>query len=66
MASFERPPLVGIPACLVIPERFGFHQVGDKYVTSVIDGAGALPLLIPAVGEGGSIRMICWPGSTGC
>jgi putative glutamine amidotransferase len=50
MASSERPPVVGIPACLVIPDRFGFHQVGDKYVTSVIDGAGGLPLLIPALG----------------
>jgi len=51
MTSSERSPVVGIPACLVIPDRFGFHQVGDKYVTSVIDGAGALPLLIPALGE---------------
>jgi putative glutamine amidotransferase len=51
MAPSERPPVVGIPACLVVPDRFGFHQVGDKYVTSVIDGAGCVPLLIPALGE---------------
>ena len=51
MALHERPPVVGIPACLVVPDRFGFHQVGDKYVTSVVDGAGCLPLLIPALGE---------------
>jgi putative glutamine amidotransferase len=44
------PPVVGIPACLVVPDRFAFHQVGDKYVTAVLDGAGALPLLIPALG----------------
>jgi putative glutamine amidotransferase len=51
MVLSECPPVVGIPACLVGPERFGFHQVGDKYVTGVLDGAGALPLLIPAIGE---------------
>ncbi len=51
MGSSERPPVVGIPACLAVPDSFGFHQVGDKYVTSVVDGAGCLPLLIPALGE---------------
>src|SRR4051794_14918427 len=50
MASRERIPVVGIPACLVAPEGYGFHQVGAKYVDGVIDGAGGLPLLIPAVG----------------
>jgi putative glutamine amidotransferase len=50
MALSECPPVVGVPACLVGPDRFGFHQVGDKYVTGVLDGAGALPLLIPAIG----------------
>jgi putative glutamine amidotransferase len=42
--------MVGIVACLVIADSFAFHRVGAKYVDSVIDGAGALPLLIPAVG----------------
>ena len=50
MAPPARPPIVGVPACLVEADRFGFHQVGDKYVTGVLDGAGALPLLIPALG----------------
>jgi len=27
-----------------------FHAVGEKYIRAVIDGAGALPLLIPALG----------------
>ena len=40
MTSLDRPPLIGIPACLVAPDQFGFHQVGDKYVDSVVDGAG--------------------------
>ncbi len=45
-------PLIGVPACLDLdPESgFGFHKVGDKYVDSVVDGAGGLPVLIPALG----------------
>ena len=50
MICRERPPVIGIPACLVARDGFGFHQVGAKYVDSVIDGAGGLPLLLPAVG----------------
>jgi putative glutamine amidotransferase len=46
----DRPPLIGVPACLVQRDGFTYHQVGDKYVDSVIDGAGGLPLLIPALG----------------
>ena len=50
MVSSERPPLIGIAACLVTADHFAYHRVGAKYVDSVIDGAGALPLLIPALG----------------
>jgi putative glutamine amidotransferase len=50
MASSERPPVVGIPACLVAPDHFAFHRVGATYVDSVVDGAGALPVLLPALG----------------
>jgi putative glutamine amidotransferase len=46
----DPPPLIGIPACLMLDEAFGFHRVGDKYVSAVLDGAGGLPLLIPALG----------------
>jgi putative glutamine amidotransferase len=43
-------PLIGVPACLVLSEGFGYHRVGDKYVAAVLDGAGGLPVLIPALG----------------
>lgn len=46
----DNPPLIGVPACLTLDEGFGFHRVGDKYVIAVLDGAGGLPLLIPALG----------------
>ncbi len=51
MTPGEPAPIIGIPACLVARDGFDFHQVGAKYVDSVIDGAGGLPLLIPAVGS---------------
>jgi putative glutamine amidotransferase len=45
-------PLVGVPSCLTLrDDGFAFHQVGAKYVDAVIDGAGGLPVLIPAIGE---------------
>jgi putative glutamine amidotransferase len=50
MTSIDRPPVIGVPACLVQREGFGYHQVGAKYVDGVVDGAGGLPLLIPALG----------------
>jgi putative glutamine amidotransferase len=45
-------PLVGVPACAKTIDRFPFHAVGDKYVRAVSEGACALPVLIPALGEG--------------
>jgi putative glutamine amidotransferase len=46
----DRAPLIGVPACLGWRDDFGFHQVGDKYVDAVVDGAGGLAVLIPALG----------------
>jgi len=48
--SSDRPPVIGIPTCFVQGEGLGSHQVGAKYVDSVVDGAGGLPVLIPALG----------------
>jgi putative glutamine amidotransferase len=44
-----RQPLVGIPACYKLLDEHHFHAVGEKYITGVADGAGALPLLIPSL-----------------
>jgi putative glutamine amidotransferase len=44
-------PVIGIPACMrKINERVT-HTVADKYLTSIIDVAGCLPVLIPAIGS---------------
>ncbi|HET8727085.1 MAG TPA: gamma-glutamyl-gamma-aminobutyrate hydrolase family protein, partial [Alphaproteobacteria bacterium] len=44
-------PLVGIPCCTKPIGPHPFHIVGDKYIRAVSEGAGALPFLIPALGD---------------
>lgn len=46
-------PLVGVAATYTTdnPNRFPLHTTSDKYLRSVIDGAGAMPISIPALGE---------------
>ena len=43
-------PLVGVTSCLKARDEFHFHSVGEKYVDAVVAGAGAIPVLIPAIG----------------
>jgi len=44
-------PLIGVSCCFR-PRRHGSsHVVGDKYVDSVVDGAGGMPVLVPALAE---------------
>ncbi|MGH7047898.1 MAG: gamma-glutamyl-gamma-aminobutyrate hydrolase family protein [Stellaceae bacterium] len=44
-------PIIGIPACMrKIKERV-VHTVADKYPSALIDVAGCVPLLIPAIGS---------------
>ena len=49
MAS--KRPLIGIPADRRLLGAHPFHAVGEKYITAVLDAAGALPLLIPSIGR---------------
>jgi putative glutamine amidotransferase len=44
-------PVIGIPADRRIIGPHPFHAVGDKYVRAVAEAAGAIPLLIPALGD---------------
>ena len=46
-----RRPVIGIPADRRIIGPHWFHAVGEKYITAVTAAAGAIPLLIPALGE---------------
>ena len=43
-------PLIGIPCCLrTINERV-FHTVNERYPNAVVDAAGGVPVMIPALG----------------
>lgn len=44
-------PVIGVPACRKYIEDQPFHAVGEKYLQALIDGADALPLVIPVMAE---------------
>ena len=46
-----RLPLIGIPADRRLHGKHYFHMAGEKYIEAVV-GAGAVPVLIPALGAG--------------
>lgn len=48
--SFRRP-VIGLPADRRMIGRHPFHAVGEKYIRAVIEAAGAIPFLIPSLGE---------------
>jgi putative glutamine amidotransferase len=45
-------PVIGIPADRRIVDPHPFHMVGEKYISAIVEGAGGIPLLVPALGEG--------------
>lgn len=47
----ERKPLVGITADLTQIGAHASHTVGDKYVAAIVDGAHALAMVLPALGD---------------
>lgn len=47
-----RLPLVGIPADRRLFGKHYFHMAGEKYIEAVAAGANAVPVLIPALGDG--------------
>jgi len=51
-------PLIGIPADRRILGPHPFHCVGEKYITAVAAAAGGVPVLVPSLGEEGSLEAI--------
>lgn len=45
-------PTVGVPACVKQIDGLPFHAVGEKYLTAVVNGAEAMPVVLPAFGSG--------------
>jgi putative glutamine amidotransferase len=46
-----RHPVIGLPADRRMIGRHPFHAVGEKYIRAIMQAAGALPLLIPSLGD---------------
>ncbi len=46
-----RRPVIGLPADRRMIGRHPFHAVGEKYIRAVVEAAGAIPFLIPSLGE---------------
>lgn len=44
-------PVIGVPACRKPIDGQPFHAVGEKYLAALIDGADALPLIIPVMAK---------------
>jgi putative glutamine amidotransferase len=47
----SRLPLIGIPADRRLVGKHYFHMVGEKYIKAIAAGAGAMPVLVPALGS---------------
>jgi putative glutamine amidotransferase len=48
--SARNLPFVGIPCCIrSINERL-FHTVNERYPSAIVDAAGCLPVIVPAIG----------------
>jgi putative glutamine amidotransferase len=47
----SRKPLIGITADRRLMGKHVSHLVGEKYICAVADGAGAIPVLVPALGD---------------
>ena len=54
----SRRPVIGISADRRMLGRHAFHLVGEKYMQAVADGAGGIPVLIPALGDGADIEEV--------
>ena len=47
----SKRPVIGIPADRRMLGEQHYHLAGEKYLTAVLDGAGGLPLIVPAIGR---------------
>ena len=51
-------PLVGVSACVKPTSSYVFHSVGEQYLRAVSAGAGAQPVIVPALGEASAIAAL--------
>ncbi|MGH8206048.1 MAG: gamma-glutamyl-gamma-aminobutyrate hydrolase family protein [Steroidobacteraceae bacterium] len=46
----SKRPIIGVPADRRVLGLHPYHVVGEKYLVALLDAAGAIPLVIPALG----------------
>lgn len=44
-------PVIGVPACRKPIDIHPFHVVGEKYLQAIVDGASALPVMVPVLAD---------------
>lgn len=44
-------PVIGVPADRRVLNPHAFHMAGEKYLSALIDGADALPLIVPVLAD---------------
>jgi len=54
-------PLVAVTADRALNGAHQYHSAGEKYLTAVIEGAGCMPMILPALGDQRSIDSILNP-----
>jgi putative glutamine amidotransferase len=47
----SRRPVIGISADRRFIGQHPFHMAGEKYITAIAEGAGSIPVLLPALGD---------------
>jgi putative glutamine amidotransferase len=52
----SRRPVIGIAADRRMIGNHAFHLAGEKYLKAIADAAGGIPVLLPALGDGGDIE----------
>jgi putative glutamine amidotransferase len=52
----SRRPVIGIAADRRMLGNHAFHLAGEKYLQAIADGAGGIPVLLPALGDRGDIE----------
>ena len=46
-----RKPVIGVPADRRLLGSHWFHCVGEKYLAAIVEGADAVPVVVPAFGD---------------
>ena len=52
MTVSETRPLIGVTASVNMRHNLPSHAVSDQYIKAVVEGAGGVPLIVAALGEG--------------